>query len=300
MESHLLQLRRCRRIPVHDNKALLKAADTSLALAADNIHNLLDSLLPLLDGSLTKEQTLAALPLELKEDAADVLQLLAKEGFLDNETEPVQQLAQHRLVVISTGRLGEKLARNLRDSGAEQLNLLSAESAADSRLLDSLPSADLAVLATDLPRPDLCEAVNKAALTLKLPWLLVQADGRDGWVGPLFIPGETGCYTCLRQRLLSCSLHPDTDKAIHTAALRQPFTESLELLPPFLDLLAATAALEIIRHLSALSPPLTYRAQLLIDCISGVSRRDVLHRLPRCPSCSEIGAKVSPIQPFAG
>ncbi|CAK8720022.1 Bacteriocin biosynthesis cyclodehydratase domain-containing protein [Candidatus Electronema halotolerans] len=300
MQSTFLQLRRCRRIPVQENKVLLKSADKSLALAADNIHNLLDSLLPLLNGTSTEKEVLAALVPELKEDAAEVLRLLGKEGFLETGAEPAKQLAQSLIILISTGRLGETMSRHLRQSGAEQVEEIDAESAAGGHLPDSLQQAAMVVVCTDLPRPDLCEAVNKAALTLKLPWLLVQADGRDGWVGPLFIPGETGCYDCLRQRLLSCSVSPEIDQAIHAAALRQPFTESLELLPPFLDLLAAMAALEAIRHLSAVSPPLTYKTQILLDCISGISRRDVLHRIPRCPSCSTSSEQVSPIQPFSG
>jgi bacteriocin biosynthesis cyclodehydratase domain-containing protein len=297
MQNNLLRLRRCRRTPVQADKVLLASADTSLVLTADNIHTLLDSLLPLLHGACTEADVLAALPPDMKEDAADVLRLFAKEGFFESDAAAARQLAQCRIALIGAGRLAEKISRHLRDSGAEQVEELGEEGGT---LPDRLRQADMAVLAADLPRPDLCEAVNKAALTLKLPWLLAQADGRDGWVGPLFIPGETGCHACLTQRLLSCSVSPAADRAIHAAALRQPFTEHLELLPPFLDLLAAMAALEVIRHLSALSPPLTYRAQLLIDCISGVSRRDVLHRIPRCPACSTSSGQVSPVQPFAG
>jgi ribosomal protein S12 methylthiotransferase accessory factor len=303
MQNNFLQLRRCRRIPVQETKTVLKTTDKSLALSAENIEKLLDKLLPLLDGGRTRDQVLQSLPAELRQGAEELLRLFAKEDFFETAAEPDKQLGQQRIVLISTGRLGERLARHLRDSGAKQVEELSAADAAGETLetlCDKLSQADMAAVCTDLPCPDICELVNKAALTVKLPWLLAQADGRDGWVGPLFIPYETGCYNCLLQRLLSCSFHPETDKAIHAAALRQPFTERLELLPPFTDLLAATAALEIIRHLTALSPPLTYKAQILIDCISGISRRDVLHRLPRCPACSHIGEQVSCIQPFAG
>lgn len=303
MQSNFLQLRRCRRIPVQDKKTLLKTADKSLVLAAENIEKLLDKLLPLLNGRHAREEILSALPAELRQGAEELLLLFAKEDFFETESDPDKQLGQRRIVLISTGRLGERLAQNLRDSGAKQVEELSAADAAGESLealSDRFGQMDMAAVCTDLPRPDLCDAVNKAALTVTLPWLLLQADGRDGWVGPLFIPSETGCYNCLVQRLLSCSPHADTDKAVQAAALRQPFIESLDLLPPFADLLAATAALEIIRHLTALSPPLTYKAQILIDCISGISRRDVLHRLPRCPACSEIGEQVSCIQAFAG
>lgn len=298
MQQNVLKIRRCHQIPVQENKILLKAADKSLSLAADGIQKLLDCLLPLLDGSRSEEQTLAATPPDMQDGAKELLQLFAKEGFLD--AEPTRKLADCRIVLIGSGRLEQKTAQCLRDSGAARLEELSGGEPDSWPLLERLRAADMAVVCTDMPRPDICELVNKAALTSKLPWLLAQMDGRDGWVGPLFIPGETGCYACLTQRLLSCSFHAETDKAVHAAALRQPFTESLDLLPPFADLLAATAALEVIRHLTELSPPLTYKAQLLLDCISGISRRDVLHRVPRCPVCSASGEQISAVQPFSG
>lgn len=298
MQENVLKVCRCRQIPVQENKVLLKSADKSLSLAADGIQRLLDCLLPLLDGSRAEAQVLAAVPADLQEGAKELLQLFAKEGFLD--AEPTKKLAECRIVLIGSGRLERKIAQCLRDSGAAWLEEVSEDSPDSWPLLQQLRSADMAVVCADAPRPDVCELVNKAALTVRLPWLLVQADGRDGWVGPLFVPGETGCHACLTKRLLSCSFHAETDKAVHAAALRKPCTESLELLPPFTDLLAATAALEIIRHLTELSPPLTYKAQLLLDCVSGITRRDPLHRVPRCPACSAAGEQISAIQPFSG
>jgi oxazoline/thiazoline synthase len=45
------------------------------------------------------------------------------------------------------------------------------------------------------------EACNAAALRGGRPWLLVKPSGRQVWVGPLFRPGQTGCWECLAQRL---------------------------------------------------------------------------------------------------
>ena len=101
-------------------------------------------------------------------------------------------------------------------------------------------------------------------------------------------------------RIFSNSFHPEIDRAMHRQALVDPEQDFLGFLPPFQDLIAATASLEIIRHLTGISVPLTYKAQILTDGISGISRRDMLHRIPRCPDCSAIGEQVSCIQAFAG
>jgi ribosomal protein S12 methylthiotransferase accessory factor len=45
------------------------------------------------------------------------------------------------------------------------------------------------------------EACNAEALRNGRPWLLVKPSGRQVWVGPLFRPGQTGCWECLARRL---------------------------------------------------------------------------------------------------
>jgi oxazoline/thiazoline synthase len=45
------------------------------------------------------------------------------------------------------------------------------------------------------------DSFNRHAESTKKPWLLVKPIGSVVWIGPLFIPGETGCWECLAQRL---------------------------------------------------------------------------------------------------
>jgi ribosomal protein S12 methylthiotransferase accessory factor len=47
------------------------------------------------------------------------------------------------------------------------------------------------------------QALNTEALRAGRPWLLVKPTGRLVWVGPLFRPGQTGCWECLSRRLRS-------------------------------------------------------------------------------------------------
>ena len=43
--------------------------------------------------------------------------------------------------------------------------------------------------------------VNREQLDKKGPWVLVKLVGSVIWIGPLFLPGHTGCWACLVQRL---------------------------------------------------------------------------------------------------
>ena len=56
------------------------------------------------------------------------------------------------------------------------------------------------VLTDDYLHADL-DFFNHEALVHKLPWLLVKPVGTELWLGPLFIPGRTGCWECLAHRL---------------------------------------------------------------------------------------------------
>jgi len=44
-------------------------------------------------------------------------------------------------------------------------------------------------------------AFNRQALARQRPWMLVKPVGTIVWIGPLFIPGKTGCWECLARRL---------------------------------------------------------------------------------------------------
>ena len=61
--------------------------------------------------------------------------------------------------------------------------------------------ADLTVaVVNDYLEPRLAE-LNKKQLSDKTPWLLVQPSGVFPLVGPVFTPGESGCWACLADRM---------------------------------------------------------------------------------------------------
>jgi bacteriocin biosynthesis cyclodehydratase domain-containing protein len=61
--------------------------------------------------------------------------------------------------------------------------------------------ADLTVaIVNDYLEPRLA-ALNKKQLSDKTPWLLVQPSGVFPLVGPVFTPGESGCWACLADRM---------------------------------------------------------------------------------------------------
>ena len=59
----------------------------------------------------------------------------------------------------------------------------------------------LTVVATDGYLRSELRVCNEEALRNGQPWLLVKPVGRCVWLGPLFVPGKTGCWACLAERI---------------------------------------------------------------------------------------------------
>ncbi len=58
----------------------------------------------------------------------------------------------------------------------------------------------LVVSTDDYLNPDLAK-INEAMLGGKTPWIIFKPTGAILWIGPYFVPGDTGCWACLSQRL---------------------------------------------------------------------------------------------------
>jgi len=60
---------------------------------------------------------------------------------------------------------------------------------------------DLEIVITDDYLNDSLEVFNREQVQQRRPYLLVKPVGTITWLGPLVIPGKTGCWACLAQRL---------------------------------------------------------------------------------------------------
>jgi ribosomal protein S12 methylthiotransferase accessory factor len=74
----------------------------------------------------------------------------------------------------------------------------------------------MVVLTDDYLQPELVE-INQQALQTGQPWLLVRPVGTLLWLGPVFVPRQTGCWDCLAHRLRG-------NREIETSILRQKAT----------------------------------------------------------------------------
>ena len=139
------------------------------------------------------------------------------------------------------------------------------------------------VVVDDYLRSDLAN-LNAESLFSGRPWLLIKPAGVEGWVGPFFEPGQTGCWRCLAQRLRG---HRRVDEYLRRRKGAEDVTTAARFGVPSVAGaaagLAATAAGNWIVHgQSGLEGAVWTLGARGLEC-----RRHSLVKRPQCPACGE-------------
>jgi len=147
--------------------------------------------------------------------------------------------------------------------------------------------ADVLVGCADDPvrRLQLFPRIDDLSLQLDKPWLAGYLEGDEMLLGPLFVPGETGCYRCLEAREESHMPHP---AEFH--AFKDYIRQAADFVwnePPLAgrSMLAGALALEVMRILSRATFPSTYQTLVSLSLTSFESRRHTLLKVPFCEWC---------------
>jgi len=156
---------------------------------------------------------------------------------------------------------------------------------------------ELRVIVTDNYLRKELGQVNREALADGQPWMLVKPAGIELWIGPVFVPGRTGCYECLSHRLKN-------NRPLYTFFQTRRQTEELPGFPPTalpltIRMAAGMTALEIVKWLYfGKSHRLVGNLQTF-DTNSFIAQSNVLVKRPQCPVCgNEEGKSVKPPKPM--
>ena len=166
-------------------------------------------ILPLLNGQYPLDEIYQKLDGRVQREHIDfVLNRLDEKGYL---TETAPELSQEVAAFWSAlGVAPNVAARGLQQ---QQVTITSVgdisdltkasftEALRDTGISVQAQTAALQVVLTDdYLQPQLAE-INHNSLSTGQPWLLVKPVGNILWLGPIFVPGKTGCWDCLTQRL---------------------------------------------------------------------------------------------------
>lgn len=247
---------------------------------------------PLVDGRRSADEIVDALAGQV--DAATVyyvLNLLESKGYLTEAAPEIPAAAAafwHGMELdprTALAALQNRKVTVLATGGIDPAGMCSALEAAGVRTGPQESAHLWLVLTDDYQRAELA-AINEAALQGAHPWLLARVTGPQLWLGPLFIPGETGCWQCLCSRL-------KRNRATHSFVAGKkglstpPLTAlgSLTTTRATVYQIAATAAAQFLAGASG-----TLAGKVLsLDWASWTPQTHRLLRHPHCPACGTAG-----------
>ncbi|MER6951363.1 TOMM precursor leader peptide-binding protein [Nonomuraea sp. NPDC000554] len=248
---------------------------------------LAEQLAPLLAGKHGREEVVAALAAEYApERVGRALDVLTSAGHLVETDASVDPRAAGYWE--TAGLDGDLAVRAVSERPVEVLGvgdvrvdwLMDAAAVTGLRIGDA--SAPLSVVVTDdYLRPELAE-LNRESIARDRAWLPVKPVGTLIWVGPLFVPGQTGCWQCLASRLsgnrmVASYLGQRTGQAV-------PLITSVADLPVTVEIGARLAVLEAARWLAGQPPT---GEVFTLDTLTMTATRHRLTRRPQCPACGD-------------
>jgi ribosomal protein S12 methylthiotransferase accessory factor len=249
-------------------------------------------LVPLLDGSRSVEELVAVLQGTVSAPEVHyALERIRKKGYLGDASVPLapEQAAFWELAGVdprgAARRLSETTVSVMALGGVSADPLLAQLEAIGVRVVPG--AGDRRIVLTDDPlRPELA-SINAEALAEGRPWMLVRPVGIEAWLGPIFIPGRTGCWACLEHRIAGHRLLERT-----LCARRQqpgPLGITRAALPSQVQALLGLAATEAAKWVVRETSAELEGKVVTIHAATLEKREHVLTRRPQCPSCGDPG-----------
>jgi bacteriocin biosynthesis cyclodehydratase domain-containing protein len=140
--------------------------------------------------------------------------------------------------------------------------------------------ADFVVNGADWPAHDIERWVNRACFDAGVAFITMSHSPPVARVGPLYVPGETGCFEC--QERSYRERFPLYDELVEQ---RRGRPSEAATLGPVCAFVGGQVALEALHQLTGLVPPATRGASYAYDLRTMEVTREEVPRLEGCPVC---------------
>jgi bacteriocin biosynthesis cyclodehydratase domain-containing protein len=155
-------------------------------------------------------------------------------------------------------------------------------------LAELIAGADLVVDAADWPAHEIEYWCNAACFAAGIPYIAMSHFPPIARAGPLYVPGETGCFAC--QDIAFRREYPLYDVAI---AQRRAKPSPAATLGPACGLVGGLIGAEVMHFLTGLTVPPMLGAGYMFDLRTmEIERFDVVPE-PTCPVCAHLNAAAS-------
>jgi bacteriocin biosynthesis cyclodehydratase domain-containing protein len=148
----------------------------------------------------------------------------------------------------------------------------------------AIDGADLLVATADWPMYDLARWINRACLAASTPWITAGQVPPLVRVGPMHVPGRSGCFEC--QERAARRAYPLYDEL---AGWRQAHPMVATTLGWASGVIGSLLAGEVVHQLTGLVEPATTGTAITIDLRTLQATRERIERDPSCPCCGANG-----------
>jgi bacteriocin biosynthesis cyclodehydratase domain-containing protein len=143
---------------------------------------------------------------------------------------------------------------------AMRLEVLEERLESEAAVAAAIDGYDLVVNAVDWPAHDIELWVNSACFASGIPYIAMSHYPPIARVGPLYVPGETGCYSC--QEIGYKRSYPLYDVAVDQQRAKPSPAATLGAA---CALISGQVALDVMHHLTGLAKPSTFGVSHLYD-----------------------------------
>lgn len=203
----------------------------------------------------------------------------------------------NRQVLYTEADIGEPKA----SAAAKRLRAFNSSMRVEERVqrLDSqaavaevIQGCDLVVASCDWPAHDIERWINSACFAAGIPFIAMSHFPPVARVGPLYVPGLTGCYAC--QEIGYRRSFPLFDEAMEQLRGK---TSSAGTLGPACELIGGHVSLDVMHLLTGLAEPSTLGAIHIYDLRTMKVEHESIFPELDCPVCGGLPASRSPAVP---
>lgn len=155
-------------------------------------------------------------------------------------------------------------------------------------IAEVIAGADVVVTTVDWPPHAISQWVDRACFETGIPYLAMSQHPPKTRIGPLYVPGRTGCFACQeRQYRRDYPLYDALEAA-------EPVRHPSATYGPACGMIGALGAGEVVRLLAGLGEPATIGNALLFDLHTFEVEREPVPREPGCDVCSRAPVAAGP------
>jgi oxazoline/thiazoline synthase len=261
---------------VPPDEVFLLGEQDSLALKG----TIYQSIVPLLNGRYTTDEISDYLQDRIS--SAEIyyaLMLLMQQGYLVEDkdsqvSQSIESICEGLKIDLQQADRGLKTTtvavNNLTD--LDLSDFFATLASLQIKVVETAQPVDLKIIITDSYLAGSLQQIDRSALENSEPWLLINPLGITPWIGPLFVPGKTACWHCLKQRLTINS--PIESYIQRHCPERVLLSAPLTFLPASVNIALNIAATEIFKWVTR-------------DRQSGIEGILISIKRPQCQSCGE-------------